>query len=373
MPSVTVLMAVFNGGAYLAGAIESILAQTWSDFELLIVDDGSTDGSPGVARGYGDPRVRVASTRGHVGQIAALNHGLALARGTLIARQDADDLSHPDRLARQVDLLRRRPDVALVGTQGRVIDARGARLGVVDRPEDVASVRWYALFENPFIHTSVVARRSVAVDELGGFDEAFGYTADFELWSRVLARHPALNLGERLIDYRRHDASLTGPVHAGVGRALAGPGHRALLATLLARNASTLLGEGLTDVEADLLAGFALGVDHARLPAFIALVARLLRRYRALDPAGTASADFLRTLAGQYDAIAHRVVPSRRRAAARVYAAALAAEPRLATRLPWARMLGRIVVGEDGLRRVREGWSRAAAIGRLRHPDRSKT
>src|ERR1044071_3222306 len=116
MPAVSVLMAVYNGERHLQAAIDSILAQTFTDFALVIVDDGSTDGSRAIVAGCDDPRIRLIALERNGGLSAALNAGLAAIESPLVARQDADDLSEPDRLARQMAVMRERPDLAILGS-----------------------------------------------------------------------------------------------------------------------------------------------------------------------------------------------------------------------------------------------------------------
>src|SRR5258705_775698 len=113
-PQVSVLLPVWNGERHLAAAIESVLGQSFTDFELLIVDDGSTDGSAALIRRYGDERIRLFENEKNLGVTRSLNLGLAQARGRYVARMDADDLSAPERLARQVAFLDSHPEVALV-------------------------------------------------------------------------------------------------------------------------------------------------------------------------------------------------------------------------------------------------------------------
>ena len=188
---ITVLLPVFNGGPYLRPAIESVLAQTLTDFELLVIDDGSTDGSLEVARSYGDPRLRVLENGSNLGLTASLNRGLRETRAPLIARQDADDLSARDRLARQAEAMGRRPELALLGTQADVIDARGRRTGFIARSCAQDGIRWELLFDNAFVHSSVMFRREVVFDEAGGYDEGLRYCQDFALWSVSFARTPS--------------------------------------------------------------------------------------------------------------------------------------------------------------------------------------
>jgi len=209
-PLVTVLMAVHNGAAYVEAAVESILAQQFTDFEFLIVDDGSTDDTPQRLARFRDARLRTVRNDANLGLARSLNRGLALARGALIARQDADDISHPARLAEQVAFLDRQADVAVLGTQVRYIDARGRPVTVAPWPKSTSSlaIRWQLLFDGPFVHASVMFRKAIVWVELGGYDESFVTSQDFELWSRVGARgHAMRNLPAALVDFRVHPTS----------------------------------------------------------------------------------------------------------------------------------------------------------------------
>ncbi|HEX8251902.1 MAG TPA: glycosyltransferase [Thermoanaerobaculia bacterium] len=208
-PRVTVLMSVFNGGVYLREAIESILAQTFADYEFLIVDDGSTDDTPSILRGYRDARIRVLTNERNVGLTASLNRGLGEARGEWIARQDADDRSHPQRLQRQLAFVAAHPEVTVAGTQARVIDARGRAVGMSRKPRTSIGIAWCSVFHNPLLHSSVIFRRN-AILEAGGYDEAYPFNQDFELWSRLMERHPLANIDDVLIDHRVHGASIAG-------------------------------------------------------------------------------------------------------------------------------------------------------------------
>jgi len=364
VPEVTVLMPVFNGARYLRASIENVLAQSFEDFELLVVDDGSTDGTAAIARSYGDPRVRVISHERNLGLSAALNRGLDAARGGLVARQDADDLSHPSRLATQRAFLTAHPDVALVGSQAAAIDADGRRRAPIDRSLEHLSIRWYGLFDNPFIHTSVMFRRDV-IRDCGGFDAAFDpYSQDYALWVKVMRAHSVANLPERLVTYRVHESSIIGALDAesrdDAYRARFGAIIRALVADQLLREFGA---DGVSEEDARLMAGFVLGVPSQALPAFLAVFLRLLSLFRARHPAANRSADFERTLARQFDAIAYRVHPGSRSDTTAVYRAAAAAGPGVLAKLPWPRAAILWLTGRGGRSRLgRSGparWVRA--------------
>lgn len=204
MPTVTVLMPVYNAAPYVRLAIESILEQTYADFELLIIDDGSTDTSQEVIRSYADPRIRLLENGENQGLTRTLNAGLEAARAELIARQDADDLSLPRRLEKQVAFMEAHPAIALLGTQALQIDHRGRYRGTIDHSLETAGLRWELLFGNAFVHSSVMYRRKIVWRELGGYSEAFPFAEDYELWSRVASSHSVANLPDRLVAYRVH-------------------------------------------------------------------------------------------------------------------------------------------------------------------------
>lgn len=208
-PRVTVLVAVYNGGAHLAEAVASVLAQTYTAFELLLVDDASDDGA--IAALPDDPRIRILRNDANLGQIPSLNRGLHEARGELVARLDHDDLCLPQRFERQVDLFDRMPQLALCATWVDVVDDDG-RLWTRARPR----VDSYEQFAADVVtarlrlaHPSVMFRRD-AVLAVGGFDESLGAAEDQELYRRLaLARREVRVLPETLLQYRRHAGQMT--------------------------------------------------------------------------------------------------------------------------------------------------------------------
>jgi len=210
-PTVTVLMTVFNAGRFLDAAIRSITTQAFRDFEFLIVDDASTDGSVAVVEEWErrDPRIRLVRNEVNKGQTPCLNQGLRLARGKWTARQDADDLSHPIRLSEQHQFTTIHPDVVLLGTNGRIIDQQDRLVGLLDAPLTHEAIKWTSPFLNPFMHTSVMFRTDIIREEFGGYDENFRIAQDYDLWTRVLARHQAANLPQRLVGYRHLESSLS--------------------------------------------------------------------------------------------------------------------------------------------------------------------
>ena len=199
MHEVSVLMSVYNAERYVGEAIESILGQGFRDVEFIIVDDGSTDGTSEILRGFQDDRVILVRNEENIGLTRSLNRGLELARGKYIARLDADDVSLPDRLEKQVQFLDAHPDVGLVGCAAEYIDPRGNTLGV-QRPlrENLSEL---LTRHNWFNHSTVVFRRE-CLDEVGPYREAFRYAQDYDLWLRIAEKYEVACMPEPLVRIR---------------------------------------------------------------------------------------------------------------------------------------------------------------------------
>jgi len=201
-------MAVFNGERHLRSAIDSVLGQTLGDLEFLVVDDGSTDGTSEILASYRDARVQVIR-HAHEGQTRALNRGIALAHASYLTRQDADDISRPARLEKQVAFLDRHADVGVLGTGVTLIDEDGHRLGDYLYPTDHRrlSAR-LTRFENPLPHTTLMFRTSV-LRELGGYEPQFRKAQDFDLLLRLIERHRVASIAEPLCELRQSLGSAT--------------------------------------------------------------------------------------------------------------------------------------------------------------------
>jgi glycosyltransferase involved in cell wall biosynthesis len=203
--AVTVLMAVYNEARFAPAAVESILGQTFTDFEFLIIDDGSTDSSADYLRNLRDPRVRLLRNAGNLGLTRSLNKGLDAARGTYLARMDADDIAQPDRLARQVAFLDASPHIGIFGSSRILIDENNNEIAVAHAAEDDLAIRWKCLLGNPFAHPTVMLRRAIFDQHHLRYDESFRTAQDYELWSRLLTHTQGTNLREPLLRYRLRD------------------------------------------------------------------------------------------------------------------------------------------------------------------------
>lgn len=208
VPKVTVFIPVYNGERFLAEAIESVLAQTFADFELLIVDDGSTDSSVEIVERYADPRIRLERNERNRGRPYTRNRGLELARGEYVAVLDADDVCEPARLETSVVFLDENPDVVAVGSSATFIDDDGRSLFVARFVSDPDAIRASIFTTNCFLHSSVMFRRA-ALLAIGGYDEELPLSQDYDVFLRLSARHRLFNLETPLVRYRIHGAQVS--------------------------------------------------------------------------------------------------------------------------------------------------------------------
>lgn len=201
---VTVLMPVYNAQRFLGEAIESILNQTFRDFEFLIIDDGSTDSSVEVINSYQDSRIRLITNKENLGISATLNKGIELASAELIARMDADDISYPTRLEKQFNFFKLNSDFALLSTWAREVDEDKNPL-LIEKWE--SEFYYYNLtFECRIYHPTVMYKRS-AVIEVGKYSTP--YCEDYNLWWKISRKYKIANLEEVLLDYRSTAESLS--------------------------------------------------------------------------------------------------------------------------------------------------------------------
>ncbi|MDB4916473.1 MAG: hypothetical protein JWM95_4117 [Gemmatimonadetes bacterium] len=204
LPRVSVLLAAYNAADTVAEALQSIGAQEFRDWELIAVDDGSTDETRSVLLEFAraDPRVRVIARDANAGLAACLNLALREARGEYVARMDADDRAVASRFGTQVAFLDRHPDVSILGAGAYEIDESGELIGQLRRAEHHADLQRQIFAENPFIHPTIMARRT-AFEALGGYDTRLRRGQDYDLWLRAYPTFRFHNLPEPLIWYRR--------------------------------------------------------------------------------------------------------------------------------------------------------------------------
>ena len=205
-PLVTVVMAVYNTEAYVGEAIDSILHQSFRDFELIVVDDGSTDSTAAILDGYADSRIVRLSQQPNMGLSVARNRAFEIARGKYIAIQDADDVALPHRLARQVEFLESHPEVGVLGSAMQLMDASGKPIGVKRFPASHGHLRWRLCFTSPIADTAAMMRRTLLA-QVGTYDPMMRFGQDYDLWRRVSFVTLLANLPDVLVFNRQHAAS----------------------------------------------------------------------------------------------------------------------------------------------------------------------
>lgn len=208
---ITVLMSVYNGEGYLRESVESILTQTYKDFEFIIVNDASKDKSLTILEEYErkDKRIILVSNNENSGLTKSLNNGLKMAKGKYIARQDADDISEPERLFQQVTFLEKHPDIGLIGSDSIAIDDRGKQIGLWETLGDNDQIKERLKKTNCFCHGSVMLR-SECLKSVGVYREKFRYAQDFDLWLRISERFKVMNINTALYRLRKNPKSISG-------------------------------------------------------------------------------------------------------------------------------------------------------------------
>ena len=207
-PRVSVLMPAYNAASFIGQAIESILEQTWPDWELLVANDCSTDTTLDVASSYQDHRVRVVQNPVRLGYLRATNSLFSAARGAFVTFQDADDYSSPRRFETLLEAFAAEPELGLVGSFAWRIDSHGATLGCDRRPETSEAIRELLLVRSPIFPNTAMVRAEVLAD-IGGYRECFeGYShQDYDWAARIAEKYEARNIPEALYYYRQHEAS----------------------------------------------------------------------------------------------------------------------------------------------------------------------
>jgi glycosyltransferase involved in cell wall biosynthesis len=210
-PMISVVMAVFNAQRFLSQSIESMLSQSYEDFEFIIVDDGSTDQSWEIISKYqeADARIRPIRLSNNQGVARAANAGIEIAIGKYIARMDSDDISLPDRLSKQVDFLESHPNVGILGGGMRYMDESGKLMATLPTFLGDLEIHWAFMFESPFHNPTVMFRKSLVELYKFRYDPFTLCGEDYDFWSRILPVTRGENLASVLVHYRLHSHSLT--------------------------------------------------------------------------------------------------------------------------------------------------------------------
>ncbi len=202
-PKISVIMSVFNGEDYLKESIESILEQTYRDFEFIIIDDGSNNETKEILKNFlkKDSRIKIITNKKNIGLTKSLNKALKITKCKYIARQDGDDVSLPQRLEKQIEFLENNPKIKILGSFGYGINQKGEILRKEIPPTFFQEVKKNLIKKNPFIHTSVIVERET-LNRVGSYNERFETTQDYELWFRVLKIAKGENLPLFLVKKR---------------------------------------------------------------------------------------------------------------------------------------------------------------------------
>jgi glycosyltransferase involved in cell wall biosynthesis len=210
MPKVSVILCVYNGAQFLAEAIESVLKQTFTDFEFIILDDKSTDSSLHIISDFAhrDSRIKIIKNVQNIGLTKSLNIACRVANGQYLARIDADDVCLLERLVRQVAFLDANPNCALVGSWVEIIDEAGNILRTVKYPTGSKDLKKDLIKYNPFFHSSIIMSKD-AFYSIGLYNEEFRFAQDYELYFRIAKKYDIANLPEVLISYRESKGTIT--------------------------------------------------------------------------------------------------------------------------------------------------------------------
>ena len=208
-PQVSVLLPVYNAQHYLRESIDSILNQSITDFELNIINDGSKDGSKEIIDSYTDPRIKLID-QDNAGLPVSLNRAIAIAKGKYLARQDADDVSLPNRLAEQVQFMESNPSCGLLGTWAQILEANAITDRELNHPCDNGEIQIKLMFYNCFVHSSVMIRKeSLNVAGIYPEDPAKFPPEDYDLWLRIAQNFQVANLSKALLQYRELPGSIS--------------------------------------------------------------------------------------------------------------------------------------------------------------------
>lgn len=266
-------MSVYNSEAYLREAVDSILAQTIPDFELIIIDDGSTDQTTSILNTYSDPRIVRLTNNSNLGLTNSLNKGLAVVRGQYLTRMDADDISVPDRFERQLAFLAKHPEIGLVGSNMASIDAQGNPLyggrAEFEAGAEDGFIRWMLHWTNPIPHVTIFMRHEILQKNTLEYDPAFNTVEEFELWTRLIQHTQFARMSDVLIQRRIVDTSVTRSRR---------PEQIALHGRLVQRELGKLLGKPVSEKAVESMVRF-IGRDSPDIAYFPQAAALLVESY----------------------------------------------------------------------------------------------
>jgi len=201
MPTVSIIMPVYNAEKFLKTAIDSVLSQTYQNFELLIYNDGSTDNSLNIIESFSDQRIKVINYQKNIGYIYRLNEGLKIAKGKYIARIDADDIWHPQKLEKQVEILNKNKNLAFIATDFYRIDYQKYILSIDKNSQYNNNLRHNILKKNLICHSSILFKKKNCFSA-GSYNENMKYTEDYHCWIKILSKYDGIILPEILTYYR---------------------------------------------------------------------------------------------------------------------------------------------------------------------------
>ncbi|SHG24183.1 glycosyltransferase family 2 protein [Dysgonomonas macrotermitis] len=207
MPKISVILPVYDASAYLARAIDSIIGQTYTDWELIVINDGSTDNSESIVVNYSDNRINYYKNEVNSGLIFTLNKAIGLCSGKYIARMDADDIASPERFERQIDYLEQNSGCSMCGTFAHIIDKDENITGKIIHQTENKYLQINLLFSVPFVHPSMMIRKEVL--EENQFDQNYLHAEDYDLWCRIARKHIVGNIPQFLLMYRWHDRNVS--------------------------------------------------------------------------------------------------------------------------------------------------------------------
>jgi len=207
---VTVLMPVYNASEFLRETMDSILDQTYEEFEFLIINDGSTDSSVNIIESYEDERIRLIHNTENIGLIKTLNKGIEIAHGKYIVRMDADDIAEKNRIETQVNFMEKNLDVAVAGSNGVMfLSSKPMIKKITDFPTRYSEIRCKLLFESPIMHPAVIMRKNVLLENNFRYNDEYKATEDYGLWMEIAKDHKIVNISQKLLRYRIVSSSVT--------------------------------------------------------------------------------------------------------------------------------------------------------------------